>query len=206
MKDDVNDLRFNFSPCFCRVGNQYVVSSTLELCRELIDMLVKEQKDGVARHGGKREFQVLRKRVGGGCEVVRGFAGHAGHSRSGDSVGRGQSADEGPHRAGEAISARWNFKRPSRQRNSTTTFARRRRSNAFSPLSPEYRGEGRKRPRSLKMTQSKPIDPAWAWQPYTPSDQTPWTLQQRPSLSAHDLRRNGGATRSRTRRGAAQDD
>jgi hypothetical protein len=41
---DVNDIRFNFSPCFCRVGNQYVFCSTLELCRELVDLLQKEQK------------------------------------------------------------------------------------------------------------------------------------------------------------------
>jgi hypothetical protein len=44
LPQDVNDIRFNFSPCFCRVGNQYVVCSTLELCHELIDLLQKEQK------------------------------------------------------------------------------------------------------------------------------------------------------------------
>jgi hypothetical protein len=43
-KGDPNDLRFNFSPCFCRVGNQYVVCSTLELCHELVDLLEKEAK------------------------------------------------------------------------------------------------------------------------------------------------------------------
>jgi hypothetical protein len=40
--EDVNDVRFNFSPCFTRVGNQFVVCSTLELCRELVDLLQKE--------------------------------------------------------------------------------------------------------------------------------------------------------------------
>jgi hypothetical protein len=42
LKVDVNDLRFNFSPCFTRVGDQFVLCSTLELCREMIDLLKKE--------------------------------------------------------------------------------------------------------------------------------------------------------------------
>ncbi len=42
LQGDVNDLRFNFSPCFTRVGNQFVASSTIELCRELVDLLHKE--------------------------------------------------------------------------------------------------------------------------------------------------------------------
>src|SRR5207249_3645694 len=37
--------RFNLSPCFVRAGNQYIVSSTIELCRELIDLLDKEAKE-----------------------------------------------------------------------------------------------------------------------------------------------------------------
>lgn len=44
LKDDVNDVRFNFSPCFVQVGNQFVFCSTIELCRELIDLLIAEQK------------------------------------------------------------------------------------------------------------------------------------------------------------------
>jgi hypothetical protein len=42
LKGDVNDLRFNFSPCFTRVGDQFVASSTIELCRELVELLQKE--------------------------------------------------------------------------------------------------------------------------------------------------------------------
>ena len=42
LKGDINDLRFNFTPCFTRVGDQFVVSSTLDLCRELVDILHKE--------------------------------------------------------------------------------------------------------------------------------------------------------------------
>jgi hypothetical protein len=44
LKADVNDLRFNFSPCFVRVGNQFVICSTLELCHELVDLLQAEAK------------------------------------------------------------------------------------------------------------------------------------------------------------------
>jgi hypothetical protein len=46
LKIDVNDLRFGFSPCFTRVGNQFVVCSTVELCEEMIDILQKEAKEG----------------------------------------------------------------------------------------------------------------------------------------------------------------
>ncbi|HTU17028.1 MAG TPA: hypothetical protein VMG10_03130 [Gemmataceae bacterium] len=42
LKGDINDLRFNFTPCFTRVGDQFVVSSTIDLCRELVDLLDKE--------------------------------------------------------------------------------------------------------------------------------------------------------------------
>ncbi len=42
---DDNNLRFNFSPCFTVVGNQFVISSTLELGKDLIDCLSKEAKD-----------------------------------------------------------------------------------------------------------------------------------------------------------------
>src|SRR5262249_10176056 len=45
LKADVNDLRFAFAPCYARVGNQLVAASRMELCRELIDILQKEQKN-----------------------------------------------------------------------------------------------------------------------------------------------------------------
>jgi hypothetical protein len=44
LRGDVNDIRFAFSPCFTRVGNQFVAASTIEFCEELIDLLHKEQK------------------------------------------------------------------------------------------------------------------------------------------------------------------
>jgi hypothetical protein len=39
---DVNDLRYNFSPAFVRVGKQFVICSTVELCRQLVDLLIAE--------------------------------------------------------------------------------------------------------------------------------------------------------------------
>jgi hypothetical protein len=44
LPNDTLDLRFNFSPCFVVVGNQFVASSTVALGRELIEMLAKEAK------------------------------------------------------------------------------------------------------------------------------------------------------------------
>jgi hypothetical protein len=46
-KGDEENLRFNFTPCFARVGSHYVVSSTMELGHELIDLLEKEDKAAV---------------------------------------------------------------------------------------------------------------------------------------------------------------
>lgn len=42
---DQNNVRFNFSPCFALVGNQFVACSTMELGRELVDILQREAKD-----------------------------------------------------------------------------------------------------------------------------------------------------------------
>ena len=46
---DVNNLRFNFSPCFAVIGNQFLICSTLELGRELAGILDREANgDGQA--------------------------------------------------------------------------------------------------------------------------------------------------------------
>ncbi len=42
IKQDKDSVRFNFSPCFGQVGNQFFVASTVELGRELADLLQKE--------------------------------------------------------------------------------------------------------------------------------------------------------------------
>jgi hypothetical protein len=44
LKADVNDIRFNFSPCFFQLGKHFVVSSTIELGHELADLLIEEDK------------------------------------------------------------------------------------------------------------------------------------------------------------------
>lgn len=49
LRGDTSNVRFNFSPCFVTVGNQFVASSTLELARELIDLLRKEAPTREAR-------------------------------------------------------------------------------------------------------------------------------------------------------------
>ena len=43
-KDVATGILFNFSPCFVRVGDKFVISTTLELARTLIDELEKESK------------------------------------------------------------------------------------------------------------------------------------------------------------------
>lgn len=57
LTQDVNDIRFNFSPCFCLVGNQFVFCSTIELCRESIDILKKEQKVDVKGSPAKSHYK-----------------------------------------------------------------------------------------------------------------------------------------------------
>src|SRR5262249_13857404 len=57
-KQDVNDIRFNFSPCFVRVDDQFVVCSTIELCHELVDLLQAE-----AKAGKKGEKAIARQRI-----------------------------------------------------------------------------------------------------------------------------------------------
>lgn len=41
---DANNIRFNFSPCFAFVNNQFLVCSSMELGRELVTILDKESK------------------------------------------------------------------------------------------------------------------------------------------------------------------
>jgi hypothetical protein len=39
---DTENIRFNFTPCFVTVGNQFILSSSIELCHDLIDIVKKE--------------------------------------------------------------------------------------------------------------------------------------------------------------------
>jgi hypothetical protein len=42
---DANNIRFNFSPAFVKVGDQFVISSTIELAHKLVDVLAKEAEN-----------------------------------------------------------------------------------------------------------------------------------------------------------------
>jgi hypothetical protein len=68
---DTSDIRFNFSPCFVNVGNQFVASSTLELAHALVDILEKETSDPTPRG----EAATVRSRLyaGGGAEFLQGI-------------------------------------------------------------------------------------------------------------------------------------
>jgi len=68
LKGDVNDLRFNFSPCFTRVGDQYVVSSTIELCRELVELI---QKEGTKPARGETAPVRVRLYASGGAAYLK---------------------------------------------------------------------------------------------------------------------------------------
>ena len=50
-----NGILFNFSPSHVRVGNQYIVSSTVELARTLVDLLDEQScRSGQAGERGCR--------------------------------------------------------------------------------------------------------------------------------------------------------
>jgi len=66
-KQDQTDIRFNFSPSFATVNNQFFISSTVELGRELLDILAKED--------GKQFSKVESVRVysSGAAALLRTF-------------------------------------------------------------------------------------------------------------------------------------
>ena len=49
LPNDPNNIRFNFSPCFTSVGDQFIACSTLEFCHDVIDALSKEQPRSLAQ-------------------------------------------------------------------------------------------------------------------------------------------------------------
>jgi hypothetical protein len=68
---DSGNIRFNFSPCFVRVGNQFAACSTLELCHELVDLLDREAKQPTSK--GSRGAVLSRTYSGGGAALLRSF-------------------------------------------------------------------------------------------------------------------------------------
>ncbi len=70
LEADAGNIRFNFSPCFVRVKNQFVFCSTLELCHELVDLLDKESKSPTS----KGRMAAVQSRVygNGGAALLKG--------------------------------------------------------------------------------------------------------------------------------------
>jgi hypothetical protein len=66
---DTDNLRFNFTPCSVTVGNQFVLCSTLELCRELVDLLEMEEAD--ANPKGSSATVQTRFYASGGVELLK---------------------------------------------------------------------------------------------------------------------------------------
>ncbi len=71
LKIDVDDLRFNFTPSFTRVGSQFVVASTVELCRSLVDELQKEQQG--PKDAGAAPVRQARLFADGAADLVKSY-------------------------------------------------------------------------------------------------------------------------------------
>ena len=69
-KADVNDLRFNFTPSFARVGDQFVVASTVELCRDLVDEVQTEAKAAPGVSAACRRFRLV---PGGFADLAKAY-------------------------------------------------------------------------------------------------------------------------------------
>jgi hypothetical protein len=68
---DPDGIRFNFSPCFATVGDQFAVCSTIEFGREIVDLLKKEQ----AQPNQDASPSPLRSRLygNGAVDLMRAF-------------------------------------------------------------------------------------------------------------------------------------
>lgn len=67
---DVNNIRYNFSPCYSAVGNQFFLSSTIELGRELIDLLQAEAKTKPQKIQSTSQVRIFS---GGIAEILQLF-------------------------------------------------------------------------------------------------------------------------------------
>jgi hypothetical protein len=77
LRNDVNNIRYNFSPCFVRAGKYFIASSTMELAAELLDLLDQESKQTreKAREGGS--LMTVSKLYGsGGASILNVFKDH----------------------------------------------------------------------------------------------------------------------------------
>jgi hypothetical protein len=68
---DQDNIRFNFSPCLVKVGNQFVLSSTLELAHDLVDVLEKEAKMSPKANPSTLRAKVYSTGVADGLRTAR---------------------------------------------------------------------------------------------------------------------------------------
>ncbi len=60
--EEVNRLRANFTPSFSHAGNQFIVTSSVELCRELLDLVANEKSSAASPAS-------TRARLSGACAI-----------------------------------------------------------------------------------------------------------------------------------------
>jgi hypothetical protein len=65
---DVNNIRFNFSPCFASVGDQFFAASTIEMGREMVRILKKPSDQVVSDTAGKSRLSAA-----GGAAMLKAF-------------------------------------------------------------------------------------------------------------------------------------
>jgi hypothetical protein len=66
---DTNNVRFNFSPCFASVGDQFFAASTMELGRELVKQFKKPVQDAPAHTTGVKSMLS----AAGGAALLKAF-------------------------------------------------------------------------------------------------------------------------------------
>ncbi len=70
--NDPDGIRFNFSPCFAAVGDQFAVCSTIEFGREIVSLLKKEQTSPAKTSDSSP--LCIRTYGSGGVELMRAYA------------------------------------------------------------------------------------------------------------------------------------
>lgn len=68
---DEGNIRFNISPCFAKVGNQFMIASTIELGREMVELLQRPEVNDSAK--GSPETMRMRVYSAGGAELLKAF-------------------------------------------------------------------------------------------------------------------------------------
>ena len=67
LANDTTNARFNISPCFAKVGNQFFVASTTELGREMVALLQKPESASSAKTTQMRVY------AAGGATLLKAF-------------------------------------------------------------------------------------------------------------------------------------